>query len=77
MQTIPMELWNRIHKQGEKPGYEFRLYDDDGELYYIGRVYDSTGEYDEELLYEIFKWGAYDSGTARLSFPRKPNWEIS
>lgn len=32
-------------------GRLFRMYDDDGELYYTGRLLDTTGEYDEQACY--------------------------
>lgn len=56
--------------QGDLAGktYEFRLYDDDGELYYVGKV-DQIGvddDTDEGGLYNAWLWGMSDSGTTEL-----------
>jgi len=57
-------------------GYVFKLIDDDGLPHWKGRFYDDSGEYDEESLYELFKWGSNYSGTTFLTFPGKKGWDI-
>lgn len=74
---IPLDLHTKLMAPGCKIGYQFRLYDDDGNHYFTGRVYDPTGEYDSEYLYEILKWGAADSGCTELLFPRMKQWNMS
>ncbi len=72
---IELHIYNKM--MAGKLGYVFRLYDDDDEHYFSGRVYDPTGEYDSEFVYEILEWGMRDSGCTSLRFPGRPEWNMS
>lgn len=56
----------------------FRLWDDDGILYFSGRLYwRGDTEPSDETLTGLFYWSQWHSGTTRLSFPAHKEWEIS
>src|SRR5262245_28776031 len=50
--------------------YEFRLYDDDGILYYVGRAnppaYWAGEDMEDGSLIKAWKWGEYDAGAIDL-----------
>ena len=52
----------RGHDDG-KPGRQFRLYDDDGNLYFEGVVWDDGYE---ETVFAPLYWGANDSGCTEM-----------
>lgn len=60
--------------------YEFRMYDDDGILYYVGRlaVESPKGtEPDEEALYApLSSFGGPNAGAVRITYQNHPEWEM-
>ena len=61
-------------KDGE--GEVFKMYDDDGELYYTGRlVFDDDMEGTEEACYgPLSDFGMPNAGCTEIRYPRKPEW---
>ena len=57
----------------------FKMYDDDGELYYSGYLY-WDGEIDDPDEHQIAgpldDYGMPGSGCTRITYHRKPEWEI-
>lgn len=50
-------------------GTHFKLYDDDGILYYTGKFY---GDADSEDAFQPLDWATYDSGCTYIKY-RQPN----
>ncbi|MBZ4631375.1 hypothetical protein BB737_07740 [Mycobacterium avium subsp. hominissuis] len=72
----------RLDGDGKPNGYphrhEFRMYDDDGELYVTGTLFwDGDAEPDESVLFGPLRdYGAGGLGCTRIAFPGRPEWEI-
>lgn len=49
---------------------EFRLFDDDGELYYVG-VCDDLDNQDQSGAFEPLDWAMGDSGCTRMDYRKK------
>ena len=62
-------------KQGE--GTVFKMYDDDGELYYSGRlVTTDEAEGTEDACYgPLGDFGMPNAGAVRIHYPSKPEWD--
>lgn len=64
-------------------GYErhiFRMYDDDGELYYTGRAVfraDDVPTHDEAVSAPLLDYGAPAAGASRITWHGHPGWEVS
>jgi len=64
-------------------GYErhvFRMYDDDGELYYTGRAVFRVEEgpfFEDVLLAPLVDFGTPDAGAVRITWHGHPEWECS
>lgn len=58
-------------------GRAFRMYDDDGELYYSGRAITSDGEYDwdNEMGNPLYDYGAPAAGATRYVERIGSKWE--
>lgn len=60
--------------------HQFRMYDDDGELYYTGTLYWSgpaDEEPEEQWLYgPLNDFGTPNAGAVRISYTGKPEWDI-
>jgi len=57
--------------------HQFRMYDDDGILYYTGTLYwDDEGEPLEEYTYgPLFDYGAPNAGAVVIKYTDRPGWE--
>lgn len=53
-------------------GTAFRLYDDDGELYFSGRYF---GDPNAQGAFAPLDWAAHDSGCTRIDYRRAGKWE--
>ena len=55
---------------------QFKVYDDDGELYYRGLM--SEKQFDTcDKVFEPLDWAAYDSGCTAMQYKRlHGNWEV-
>lgn len=78
--AAPDELLERL-KAGE--GLKFRMYDDDGELYFTGRAIgvgedapDGEGVTEEFAYGPLGDFGAGNSGCTRITWDGHPDWEI-
>ena len=50
-------------------GRLFRMYDDDGILYYTGRLFDTTGDYDEDACYApLGDYGMPGAGAVEIRY---------
>lgn len=50
-------------------GRLFRMYDDDGILYYTGRLFDTTGDYDEDACYApLGNYGMPAAGAVEIRY---------
>lgn len=59
-------------------GHTFRLYDDDGILYYTGRLVTSTSMDEEEHTYAPLRdFGQGWAGCAAVRWPGHPEWDVS
>lgn len=58
--------------------HQFRMYDDDGELYYTGTLFwNGDPEPDEEYLYgPLADFGAPNAGAVVIRYTGRPGWEI-
>lgn len=60
--------------------YEFHMYDDDGELYYTGRLATNTPkgiEPDEDALYApLSNFGGPNAGATLIKYTNHPNWDM-
>lgn len=64
--------WKDGRSIGEGPVTQFRLYDDDGELYYEGVFGDNK---EEEVDYEaVLNYGTWDAGCTTLKVKRGRRW---
>ena len=56
--------------------YEFRLSDDDGEVYYVGRCGDLDDAYEEQAFAPL-DWAMADSGCTTMEYRKvgTSNWE--
>jgi hypothetical protein len=63
-------------------GYTFRMYDDDGELYYTGKLYVTPEtlddpEYNESALSAALNnYGTPNAGAVTIRYHGHPEWEI-
>jgi hypothetical protein len=62
--NIPEDLRLRL-EQGE--GITFKMYDDDGNLYYIGRII-TNGENDEQLFAPLDDFGMPNAGATEIKY---------
>jgi len=59
----------------EGPVVPFRLYDDDGELYYEGRFGDATDEEGLDIQYDaVLNFGEWDAGCTTVKVKRAGAW---
>ena len=63
-----MEPFKRAFARGLN--YEFRLFDDDGELYYEGKCKD-LDQQDEESAFAPLDWAEHDAGCTRMDYRKK------
>ncbi len=57
-------------------GRLFRMYDDDGILYYTGRLYDTTGEYGEAACYApLGDFGMPNAGCTSVKYHGHPEMD--
>lgn len=49
-------------------GRAFRIYDDDGELYYRGRFINKSGELDEDAFGPLSDYGAPNAGATEIRY---------
>jgi hypothetical protein len=54
---------------------EIRLLDDDGEVYYEGRITRRRLEGAEDRAFEVLDWAMADAGCTELQFYDKGRWE--
>lgn len=57
--------------------HQFRMYDDDGELYYTGTLFWSgDAEPDEEVVYgPLGDFGMPNAGCVLIKYPGRPDWD--
>lgn len=65
VQTFPSE--------GDRLSYDFRLYDDDGKLYYEGRTADINE--DEERAFAPLDWATYKAGCTTMTYRLHGNYK--
>lgn len=58
--------------------HQFRMYDDDGELYYTGTLFwNGDSEPSEDILIgPLEDYGMPNAGCTRITYTGKPGWEI-
>lgn len=57
-------------------GRLFRMYDDDGELYYTGRLFDTDGVYEEEACYApLGDYGMPGAGAVVIKYHGHPEMD--
>lgn len=57
--------------------YEFRMYDDDGELYYTGLLATLEDEPDTDaLMAPLYDFGGPNAGATRIKYTNHPEWTI-
>ena len=60
-----------------RASYEFRMYDDDGELYYIGRLASIDAEPDNDaLMAPLYDFGGPNAGAVLIKYRNHPKWTI-
>lgn len=65
--------WEANEGEYSGPNRHFRMYDDDGELYYEGWLIDDD---DAMVQSEVLRWGMWDSGCTTLKILNNNNeWE--
>lgn len=57
-----------------KDSVEFEIYDDDGDLYYIGWLLDQDDEWDESVLVAPLRWAQRFAGATLIKFIGEPTW---
>jgi hypothetical protein len=64
-------------EQTRTKGVTFKLYDDDGELYYTGKLFQPDGQYDvEEISYApLGDFGQGWAGCTSVRYPGHPEWD--
>lgn len=72
--AAPDDLLARV-KAGE--GHEFKMYDDDGELYYTGRLL-TAGDMgaEEHCAGPLDDFGTPNAGCTRIRWTGHPEWEV-
>jgi hypothetical protein len=57
--------------------YTFRMYDDDGELYYTGRLITFSPDPSEEALYApLADFGGPNAGATLIKYTNHPEWTM-
>ncbi len=69
----PAELLARLDR-GE--GHTFRMYDDDGILYYTGKAVwrDDAGDHEDHLVGPLRDFGSPNAGAVLIRWHGKPDW---
>lgn len=60
-----------------RKAYEFRMYDDDGILYYTGRLAtDSDNPSEWQLMAPLYEFAGPSAGATLIKYTNRPEWTI-
>lgn len=57
-----------------KDSIEFEIFDDDGELYFTGFLWDQDDEWEDNVLVAPLRWARRFAGATLIKFPSEPSW---
>lgn len=69
----PVEVASRDYVEGTELDVDFRLLDDDGEIYYYGKM-TSDRLNSGEVSLEPLDWGMWFAGCTELQYKSKGEW---